>query len=207
MPPKKIIKAQDEGLTVEIKKTLPKKKTETKKETKKNKKEQDKKEEDNIPRNEVKVVSDKNENNVVSDKNENNVVSDKNENNVVSDKNETILLPYPNGVPEPKDFHTILRSFFVYQHRYVALSERRNKNKVDENMVEPVFLVISDPHWTDEGIPCYFVRHTSTVDAQGETHVVPVWEDVESQGMVTEAAIYNCMPFDETRDYHFTKVD
>ena len=151
--------------------------------------EQDKKEEDNIPRNEVKVVS------------------DKNENNVVSDKNETILLPYPNGVPEPKDFHTILRSFFVYQHRYVALSERRNKNKVDENMVEPVFLVISDPHWTDEGIPCYFVRHTSTVDAQGETHVVPVWEDVESQGMVTEAAIYNCMPFDETRDYHFTKVD
>jgi len=108
------------------------------------------------------------------------------------------LLPFPDGIPEPNDFHTILRSFFIYQHRYVGLK------MVTPERIEPVFLVIADPYWTDQGIPCYFVRHTTTVDAQGETHVVPVWEDVISQGMVTDASMYNCMPFDESRNYHYT---
>jgi hypothetical protein len=98
------------------------------------------------------------------------------------------------------DFVSILTSFFVVGHKYVALREREDKTIV------PVFFILLE-EWDKEtsSMKCQFVHHSSSIDDSGSIHVVPKWEDYWIIESITTDGIWNCIPFDENRDYNYTK--
>jgi hypothetical protein len=93
------------------------------------------------------------------------------------------------------DYEHILQSFFVADGRYVGLSDVGGK-------VEPVFFVACSSNWTAGGeLPVIFVESTTYADGAGVDHFEPCWETESGNGMLTIAAMYNCMPYDAKRDY------
>ena len=97
-------------------------------------------------------------------------------------------------LPLADHFAHLLRSFFIAGHRYVGLND-------SGDAITPAFFRVVSAS-ADE-ILCQFVRHASTVDADGVTHVAPQWDNLWTVAALPEMPMYNCMPFDETRDYHY----
>lgn len=93
------------------------------------------------------------------------------------------------------DYERILQSFFVADGRYVGLADVGGK-------VEPVFFVACSSNWSSQGeLPVVFVHSTTFVDEASVDHFEPCWERPLGDGMLTVAAMYNCMPYDAKRDY------
>jgi len=118
---------------------------------------------------------------------------------------EPVVPPVPEALPNKEvgrwhtytlDFQRILQSFFVEDGRYVGLMETA------ATTVEPVFFVACSSQWTEAGeLPVIFVASTTRTDEAGIDHFEPSWENPRGDGLLTVAAMYNCMPFDAKRDY------
>jgi len=97
-------------------------------------------------------------------------------------------------VPE---FLSILTSFFLVNHKYVALQE------IEGGTIIPAFFVVLE-EWNEKSMKCQFYKHTITEkDAKGYEHVKPDWDQPTVQMNIDASTIWNCLPFDETRDYFY----
>jgi hypothetical protein len=112
-------------------------------------------------------------------------------------KEETIR-PRPTLVTNLPEFIPILMSFFVKNHKYVGLQETLEGNTI------PLFFFVTDEWSSTNELPCTFVNHIETTDDKGFKHVTPNWDDIWTHGDINTNVIWNCMPFDETRDYFYT---
>ena len=101
------------------------------------------------------------------------------------------------GVPNSKEVTTIVQSFFIENHLYVGLEH------VD-SYVHPVFFKALSSVWENNLLPIQFFKHVKTEIEDGLFHVVPQWDQPTCIGSLTHLAIFNCMPFEETREYRYT---
>ena len=94
------------------------------------------------------------------------------------------------------EWERIMQSFFIKGLRYVGLQE------IECGQVEPVFFMATESIWSDDKtLPVRFFKHVARLDEEGITHYEPQWDDFLEEGVLTVAAMYNCMPFDAERDY------
>ena len=112
------------------------------------------------------------------------------------------LLAY-HGIPKPSEFDTIMKSFFIQNHKYVGL-------QVIDDKAEPVFFIILDKNWTEtdagtEEISCIFFGNVTTEVLKDQFVVVPKWDEVIDHGVLPTNCMYNCIPFDEEREYQYTR--
>jgi archaellum component FlaD/FlaE len=183
-PKKKIIRSKKvkEEKEEDVK---PEKKVITKKE-KKDKKEDEKKEEDKKKEDEKKEEDKKKE-----DK--------KKEEDKKKDKKEIVNIQPLKLASFIPDFLSILTSFFLVNHKYVALQE------IEGGKVIPTFFIVLEKWDTTENVlQCQFYKHTtSEKNEEGAIHVKPLWDEPLVKQAVTVSTIWNCLPFDETRDYNY----
>jgi hypothetical protein len=104
------------------------------------------------------------------------------------------LYPYNDKLED--NFATIFKSVFIKNHKYVSL------RICNENLIHPAFFVVTGSEW-QPNMEVQFVKHETTIDEAGLYHVKPVWEQLWSVGYIDEQTMYNCMPFDELRDYNY----
>jgi len=112
-------------------------------------------------------------------------------------KQEETIRPRPTLVTNLPEFIPILMSFFVKNHKYVGLQETPEGNTI------PLFFFVTDEWSSTNELPCTFVNHIETTDDKGFKHVTPNWDDIWTHGDINTNVIWNCMPFDETRDYFY----
>ena len=112
-------------------------------------------------------------------------------------KAEEKAIASPTLITNIPEFIHILMSFFIPGHKYVGLQE------TPEGDTAPLFFYVIDGWTANNELPCVFVRHTETTDEKGFRHVTPNWDDKWTEGNITTNVIWNCMPFDETRDYFY----
>lgn len=104
----------------------------------------------------------------------------------------------PSLVTSIPDFLSILLSFFIVGHRYVALQE------LDNGTIVPSFFTLLEKVEDACEMVCQFVKHQNTRDEQGQIHVQPLWDEPWSKKTIGNNVVWNCIPFDENRDYHYT---
>jgi len=103
----------------------------------------------------------------------------------------------PNILIHLPETLSILMSFFIVNHKYVGLQILEN------NLVKPFFFVVLES-WSDKNkLKCQLFKHSSEKDEEGNIHVIPLWEELWVQKDLETDVIWNCIPFDETRDYHY----
>jgi len=103
----------------------------------------------------------------------------------------------PNLVSSLPDFLSILLSFFIEGHKYVALQE------LEEGVIVPAFFLLKKRNKEGGEMEGEFVKHKNTVDEQGRIHVEPLWEEKWLDKKIENNVVWNCMPFDENRDYYY----
>jgi len=118
------------------------------------------------------------------------------------EENQAVLNEFPengpNLVTHIPDFLSILLSFFIVGHKYVALQE------LDNGVIVPSFFILLGKEENTTEMECQFVKHQNTRDEDGRIHVQPLWEELWVKKTIRSNVVWNCIPFDENRDYHYT---
>jgi hypothetical protein len=111
----------------------------------------------------------------------------------------------PELVTNLPEVLTILMSYFIVGHKYVGLQFSKTKDQNSD--ILPAFFVVLE-HWTDENtLLCQFVKHNTTTSLEDKSiHVQPLWEELWCVQSIDTNTIWNCIPFDEKRDYHYVPV-
>lgn len=112
----------------------------------------------------------------------------------------TIINEFPLEGPEliSLDFDRLLKLYYVKDHKYIGL-------RTINNETHPVFFTLLSSDWNENNeIPCQFVKHTTWEDDSGDYHVEPEWNELWKIGLLDKKFIYNCIPFDESRDYYYS---
>ena len=103
----------------------------------------------------------------------------------------------PNLVSSLPDFLSVLLSFFIEGHKYVALQE------LEEEVIVPVFFILKKRNKEGGEMEGEFVKHKNTLDDEGKIHVEPLWQEKWLDKKIENNVVWNCMPFDENRDYYY----
>jgi hypothetical protein len=69
------------------------------------------------------------------------------------------------------------------------------------DLVKPVFFQVQG-EWDEGKLDCRFVFHKETID-KDEIHVKPDWDSTWLEMSIGTDVIWNCLPFDENRDYFY----
>lgn len=92
----------------------------------------------------------------------------------------------------------LISLYYIKNHKYIGL-----RTIGDET--HPVFFILLSSEWDENSqIPCQFVKHITWEDDKGDYHVKPEWTELWKIGMLDKKFIYNCIPFDEDRDYYYS---
>lgn len=94
----------------------------------------------------------------------------------------------------------ILYSFMIVGHKYVMV-------QTYHGMEMPCFFILleKDPFRNDKTsheMHCRFVKHTWRNDDK-KIIVEPLWDDVWMDGWISDAYVWNLVPFDEAMEYRF----
>jgi hypothetical protein len=123
------------------------------------------------------------------------------EKKALPEENQTILNEFPengpNLVTSIPEFLSILLSFFIVGHKYVALQELEN------GVIVPSFFILLGKEERESELECQFVKHKNTRDEDGQIHVQPLWGESWIKKTIRSNVVWNCIPFDENRDYHY----
>jgi len=96
------------------------------------------------------------------------------------------------------DIDRLLSLYYIKNHRYIGL-------RSIEDETHPVFFILLSSEWDENSqIPCQFVKHNTWEDEEENYHVEPIWTELWKIGMLDKKFIYNCIPFDEDRDYYYS---
>jgi hypothetical protein len=97
------------------------------------------------------------------------------------------------------DFLSTLYAFFIVGHKYVALRKHEGKT-------HPCFFILLDKT-EDHEMFCRFVKYKNEQKEQdkelGWFYANPLWEDIWMEGWINTSIIWNCLPFDENREYSY----
>jgi len=125
------------------------------------------------------------------------------EKKTLAEENLIIPVEFPENGPKLvtsiPEFLSILLSFFVVGHKYVALQELEN------GVIVPSFFILLGKQERETELECQFVKHKNREDEQRQIHVEPVWEELWIKKTILSNVVWNCIPFDENRDYYYSK--
>ena len=107
--------------------------------------------------------------------------------------------PFVNGIPETcTDFIMVLKSFFIQNHRYVGLQETEEKKTI------PLFFIVQSSEWSETNtMTCNIVNYETITDLDGTMQAKPIWDEIISETELNIHKMFNCMPFDEMREYNY----
>ena len=94
------------------------------------------------------------------------------------------------------DMIHILKTFFIVNHKYVCLHLN--------NSTHPVFFIVLNTWNNDDSINIRCVKHLCYLENEDYILVKPLWNTVWMETSLKEDCIFNCMPFDESREYKYT---
>ena len=103
----------------------------------------------------------------------------------------------PNILINIPETLSILMSFFIVNHKYVGLQIIENK------IVKPLFFIVLENWSEDNKLKVQLVKHKNEKDSEEKTHVKPLWKELWIEKELGTDVIWNCIPFDETRDYYY----
>ena len=101
----------------------------------------------------------------------------------------------PNVLISLPDFVTILMSHYIPHHKYVGLQV------IENDVVVPMFFTVLEDWSADKKLKCQVVKHQNTTDSESRIHCTPLWDDPWIVTDFYSDFIWNCMPFDGSRDY------
>jgi hypothetical protein len=76
--------------------------------------------------------------------------------------------------------------------------------ELDDGVIVPCFFILLNKEERDAEMECLFVKHQNTRDEEEKIHVQPLWDEPWCKNTIGNNVIWNCIPFDENRDYHYT---
>jgi hypothetical protein len=124
------------------------------------------------------------------------------ENDIKLNEKKMIVNIFPVNGPELVclDVDRLLTLYYIKDHKYIGL-------QTIEDETHPVFFILLSSDWNENNeIPCQFFKHKTSIDNSGMYHSIPEWDKEWKIGMLHKKFIYNCIPFDESRDYFYSPV-